>query len=171
MPPKLEIVDPEEDYRPKDDQKPTLKRKPRSQNQVKVKDNDVSTGQIQESKRAKREIPTEVSGRPPQNSALLEDGRAMAPVSWDQVREKQNNKSILQFFSCSGTPIANKIGENSGFGDNNVGIKCSKGQDVKVNSKSKGEMEQEVINTSRTDSQASFSEAHKRSQPLSVTDP
>ena len=95
----------------------------------------------------------------------------MAPVSWDQVREKQNNKSILQFFSYSGTPIASKFGENSGIGENNLGIKCLKGQDVKVDLKSKGEMDQEIINTDMTDSQASFSEAHKRSQPLSVTDP
>ena len=95
----------------------------------------------------------------------------MAPLSWDQVRKSQNNTSILQFFACSGTPIANKIGENSGFGDDNLGINCSKGQDVKANSKSKGENGHDSINTSRTDFQASFSETQKSPQPLSVTDP
>ena len=74
----------------------------------------------------------------------------IAPMSWDMVRERQGNKSILQFFVRKGTPATDFFGEI----ENNLGIK---GQEVKVSQRSKGEIDRNLINTASNDSQASFS--------------
>ena len=109
-------------------------------------------------KKMKTDIPTDGltskrNGHLEQTSDLLEDGKAIPPVSWDMVRLEQKNKSILHFFSRKGTPATGNFGENSGELIINSGIK---GQESEALPGSKGDEITEVINTNRAGSQASF---------------
>ena len=124
LPPKLEVVDPDEDFRPQEEKK--TKRKPNSQSPAtkddpgsqKMKRQKVETPSGEQSDRDKKQTDqTDDRARAkPKTSGFdgFEEGGAVTALSWDAIRSQNRNKSILQFFSKQGNPSATDFGENSG---------------------------------------------------------
>ena len=87
---------------------------------------------------------------------MFEDGKAMAPKSWEMVRLEERNKSILQFFSSKGPPLQKLSTENwvsSGDFGSNSGVK-GQGGEVKLSFKTG--LNTACINTTGKRSQASL---------------
>ena len=112
FPPKLEVVDLDEELRPRENQNQmSTKRRKVNQNQIRQE----GQSQSQVSKKVKLDAPDkrqdekrEKSGLPLTNPGLFEDGGAMAQMSWEKVQTEESNRSILQFFNSKGTPLTKK---------------------------------------------------------------
>ena len=87
---------------------------------------------------------------------MFEDGKAMAPKSWEMVRLEEQNKSILQFFSSKGPPLRKFSTENwvsSGVLGSKSGLK-GQGGEVKLDFKT--DLDTDHINTGMMRAQASL---------------
>ena len=165
LPPTLEVTDPDEDWRPSQNHNPEkAKRKSKSQGAGQGKASQNESSQIH--KKRKVDIPTNehstdkiFEGQSTSKLDMFELGGTVAPKSWEMVRLEAKNTSILQFFEPKGPPLRKLEDENrvnlGDFGDlgSNSGVK-GQGEKVKLNQRT--DLDENPINTSGPEAQASF---------------
>ena len=128
LPPKLEVVDPDEEFQPQEEKK--TKRKSKNQSPTSREDpinqqtkrQKVGTMNTDENDKEQNGTRARAKAKPDLSTfGGYEEGGAMEPLSWDALRSQEKNTSILQFFVKQNNPVTTNFGENSGISGVNGG--------------------------------------------------